>query len=96
MEGDTVIPALHAAPKYQIPSLVNQCQSFLEAAVDSDNACVIFSQASLFGLRELETNVLRFIDFNTTECLQSDGILSRTISGKFLKTENSALWWKVL
>ncbi|XP_062608128.1 BTB/POZ domain-containing protein 6-B-like [Saccostrea cucullata] len=76
LEGDTVIPTLHAAQKYQIPALVNQCQSFLEAAVDSDNACVIFSQAKLFDLKELETNVLRFIEFNTTECLQSDGFLS--------------------
>lgn len=105
LEGDTVIPTLHAAQKYQIPSLVNQCQSFLEAAVDSDNACVIFSQASLFGLRELETNVLRFIEFNTTECLQSDGFLSlskdnlREVlkNGKFCTSEENlvkaALRW---
>ena len=99
LEGDTVIPTLHAAQKYQIPCLVNQCQSFLEAAVDSDNACVIFSQASLFGLKELETNVLRFIEFNTTDCLQSDGFLSlskenlREVlkNGKFCTSEENVI-----
>lgn len=99
LEGDTVIPTLHAAQKYQIPSLVNQCQSFLEAAVDCDNACIIFSQASLFDLKELETNVLRFIEFNTTECLQSDGFLSlsrdnlREVlkNGKFCTSEENVV-----
>lgn len=73
LNGNVVTPLLHAAMKYALTDLVNQCERYLECAIDTENACVIFNQATFFGMHELANTVLLCIEINAKEVFETEG-----------------------
>lgn len=80
---------LHAATKYALTDLAKQCERYLECAIDVDNACVIYNQATFFGMNELANMALLCIEVNAKEVFQTDGFdtLSRENLWTVLKSE---------
>lgn len=80
---------LHAATKYALNDLAMQCERYLECAIDVDNACVIYNQATFFGMTELANMALLCIEVNAKEVFQTEGfdMLSRENIWTVLKSE---------
>ncbi|KAJ8310100.1 hypothetical protein KUTeg_011965 [Tegillarca granosa] len=90
VDRDIVTPLLHASEKYQVTTLSKKCATYLESAVSVSNVCVIFEQASFFGLTNLVLKALRIIEENTEKVLKSKGFtsLSKASIGCILRSEN--------
>ncbi|XP_052096983.1 BTB/POZ domain-containing protein 6-B-like [Mytilus californianus] len=73
LDGNNVTPMLHAATKYALTDLAKQCERYLECAIDVDNACVIYNQATFFGMHELANMALLCIEINAKEVFGTEG-----------------------
>ncbi|XP_063415863.1 BTB/POZ domain-containing protein 2-like [Mytilus trossulus] len=67
---------LYAAEKYQIVSLIFQCEDFLQKNLCITNACTIYNQAKVFSLKALQNKELHFISKNAGEVFKSDDFLA--------------------
>ncbi|VDH92906.1 Hypothetical predicted protein [Mytilus galloprovincialis] len=76
LNDKTVIQMLYAAEKYQIVSLIFQCEDFLQRNLGINNACTIYNQAKVFSLKELKNKALHFIVKNACEVFKSDDFLA--------------------
>ncbi|CAC5374319.1 BTBD1_2 [Mytilus coruscus] len=90
LNDKTVIRMLYAAEKYQIMSLIFQCEDFLQRNLGINNACTIYNQAKVFSLNKLKDKALHFISKNAGDVFKSDDYL--TISSEdmldFLKLDS--------
>ncbi|VDI47314.1 Hypothetical predicted protein [Mytilus galloprovincialis] len=76
LNDKTVIQMLYAAEKYQIVSLIFQCEDFLQRNLGINNACTIYNQAKVFSLKELKNKALHFIVKNACEVFKSVDFLA--------------------
>lgn len=91
--------------KYALADLVNQCERYLECAIDTENVCVIFNQAIFFGMHELANTALLCIEINAKAVFETEGFdsLSRDNIVAVFKSErlkaneidifNAAITW---
>ena len=66
---------LHAAKKYQLPSLVQQCTDYLDKELKASNACSILDHSRFFNEDALIKKCLDNIERNTVEALSSEDFL---------------------
>lgn len=59
--------------KYVLTDLVSQCERYLQCAIDTENVCVIFNQATFFGMHELANTALLCIEINAKEVFVTEG-----------------------
>ena len=84
---------LHAAKKYQLPTLVNQCVNFLDNQLQASNACSILDHCQFFDEKKLAKRCLEKIEDNTKEALASEDFLtiSKETLGVILDSSKLAL-----
>ncbi|KAJ8312917.1 hypothetical protein KUTeg_010290 [Tegillarca granosa] len=80
IDNQSVIPLLYTADKYEIFSLKQQCQNYLENSIDANNVCEIMNAAEMFNIADLVKRSLEFIAKQGTCVFQSDGFKSLTNS----------------
>ncbi|XP_042910111.1 speckle-type POZ protein [Parasteatoda tepidariorum] len=69
MDFDLAKNLMFVAEKYQVPSLVDECASFLKSNLTVENACEIIMIADLFNREVLKSYSLNFIKFNADKIL---------------------------
>ena len=67
---------IHAAKKYQIPSLVQRCIQYLENDLKASNACSILDRSRFLNEKDLAKRCLDEIERNTVEALSSQDFLT--------------------
>lgn len=75
LSSDDVYEVLRLAKTYNVPCLVTECVEYLERELNPSNVFEILLQAQQFGEKGLEICCWQYIDNNTFECVQSDGML---------------------
>ncbi|KAH3786763.1 BTB/POZ domain-containing protein 6-B-like [Dreissena polymorpha] len=77
-DGNTVLHVLYAAKKYQLSPLIEECESFLQTAIDVNNVCSMFNQAAFYEMDILQTKCLDFICMNANDVFITDDFLQLT------------------
>ncbi|KAL4231145.1 hypothetical protein ACF0H5_008728 [Mactra antiquata] len=77
-DGNTVLHVLYAAKKYGIDNLVYECEHYLQSAVDVNNACSMYNQASFYDMDLLQAKCLDFICMNANDIFINDDFLKLT------------------
>ena len=81
VDGDTVLRLLFVAKMYDLPDLVEKCNTYLHHNVDVDNVCTVLDQALTFEETELKQNCLSVISRETSNVFKSPGFLSLSRNG---------------
>lgn len=89
IDDETVIALLHASQKYELLTLLHECESYLEGALNVKNVCTILNHASLFGMQNLINDSLSFIEINAVEVFQEESFtfLTQSNFAMVLKSE---------
>ncbi|XP_046358858.2 BTB/POZ domain-containing protein 6-like [Haliotis rufescens] len=102
---DSVTGLLYAAKKYSVKSLSEKCVSFLDSALNADNACDILEQAHLYNEEDLAGTALRVITVNALDVFKSLSFkeMSRQCLNRILESDDlrademsvfcAVLWW---
>ncbi|WAR22138.1 BTB6B-like protein, partial [Mya arenaria] len=77
-DGNTVMHVLYAARKYALEPLVAECEHFLQTAIDVNNVCSLFNQASFYQMDLLQCKCLDFICMNANDVFLTDDFLQLT------------------
>lgn len=77
-DGNTVLHVLYAAKKYELETLILECEHFLQTAVDLNNACSLYNQASFYQMDLLQARCLEFICMNANDVFDADDFLKLT------------------
>ena len=77
-DGNTVLHVLYAAKKYDLGNLVLECEHYLQTAVDVNNACSMYNQASFYEMDLLQAKSLDFICMNANDVFDTDDFLKLT------------------
>ncbi|XP_060085733.1 BTB/POZ domain-containing protein 6-like [Ylistrum balloti] len=89
IDDETVIPLLHASQKYELLTLLHECENYLEGALNVKNVCTILNHAALFGMEDLIKDALSFLEINAAEVFKEESFTFLT-QGNFamvLKSE---------
>ena len=76
LTANNVFHVLYVAKKYIMPTLEAKCRIFLQENVDVSNACQILEEARGFQETALEQKYWEVLDKFTSECVESDRVLS--------------------
>lgn len=79
MKGESALCLLYVAKKYDLPTLIEDCNKYLENNIDVDNVCTILNQTVVFAEEELKHKCLEFIARDTEDVLQSPDFLTLSI-----------------
>lgn len=55
-DGNSVLHVLYGARKYGLETLVTACETFLQTAIDVNNACSLFNQAAFYEMDALKVH----------------------------------------
>ncbi|XP_060575127.1 BTB/POZ domain-containing protein 6-B-like [Ruditapes philippinarum] len=77
-DGNTVLHVLYAAKKYDLGNLVLECEHYLQTAIDVNNACSMFNQATFYEMDLLQAKSLEFICMNANDVFDTDDFLKLT------------------
>lgn len=77
-DGNTVLHVLYAAKKYQLHRLIVECENFLQSAVDIDNVCSMYNQASFYEMDLLQAKCMDFICMNANDVFHTEDFLQLT------------------
>ena len=77
-DGNTVLHVLYAAKKYQLDGLITECETYLQTAIDVDNACSMYNQSSFYEMDLLQAACLDFICMNANDVFDNDDFLKLT------------------
>ncbi|XP_067664410.1 BTB/POZ domain-containing protein 6-like [Haliotis asinina] len=86
---DNVSGLLYAAKKYYVKSLSEKCVSFLDSALNADNACDILEQAHVYSEEGLAEAALRVINVNALDVFKSSSFteISRHCLNRILRSD---------
>ena len=76
LTANNVFHVLYVAKKYIVPTLETKCRVFLQENIDVNNACQILEEARRFQETALEQRYWEIIDESTSECVNSDRVLT--------------------
>ncbi|KAK3097884.1 hypothetical protein FSP39_014151 [Pinctada imbricata] len=71
LDDRTVTELLYASNKYQFAAMMQKCEEYLLNALSVDNACTVFSQASVFDMTKLKAEVMSYINIHALEVFKS-------------------------
>lgn len=77
-DGNTVLHVLYAAKKYELEHLIMECEHFLQTAIDVNNVCSMYNQASFYEMDMLQEKCIEFICMNANDVFDTDDFLKLT------------------
>ena len=73
LNPDNVMQLMYLAKKYMLPSLADQCSSFLQENLDASNVFLVLPDAQKYEERDLLDHCWKVIEKKTKEAVKSDG-----------------------
>jgi len=103
LTNDNVLATLYCAKRYLVPQLAEECVAFLERSLTAANACVLLSQARLFGEPGLAQRAWEVIDAQAAAALEAESLtdvdphtLSAVLARESLNCRETSLYHAAL
>lgn len=80
LKEDILFEVLGLAHRYGFVELEEAISFYLEGVLDNNNVCLIFDLASMFNLRSLCENCLRFMDRNAQEIIKTEAFQGLSVT----------------
>ncbi|KAK3090056.1 hypothetical protein FSP39_008860 [Pinctada imbricata] len=88
---ENVVEMRYAARKYLIDLLADKCIEFVNANIDSENACTLLERANICMDKKIFSRSLSEIEHNTLPCIRSKSFLRLSIHCMHSITESDEL-----
>ena len=76
LNPDNVMQLMYLAKKYMLPSLADQCSSFLQENLDASNVFYVLPDAQKYEEKDLLDHCWKVIEKETEEAVKSDGFVT--------------------